>query len=63
MNCKNSNDIKKMDIQQQQKKLDIKYINDYNICPKCGETHFNCFCCEDPQFCPIHRIDFNNFNN
>ena len=23
-------------------------------CSKCGKIHFNCFCCEDPESCPIH---------
>ena len=23
-------------------------------CPICGCIHFNCFCCQDPETCPIH---------
>ncbi len=23
-------------------------------CGKCGKIHFNCFCCENPETCPIH---------
>ena len=25
-----------------------------NSCRNCGKIHFNCFCCEDPETCPIH---------
>ena len=32
---------------------------DYGQCYKCGKFHFNCFCCEDPNGCPIHGN--NNF--
>ena len=66
MNYKKSNNIKKMDIKQSTKEfVSVKKINDYNQCPKCGKTHFNCFCCENPKTCPIHGYYFreNNFNN
>jgi len=29
-------------------------------CPKCGGVHFNCFCCIDPNNCPIHRREIIN---